>query len=96
RIAAEQQSRAQQKYRIQRQEFRASANDLQLLLIRRFQKTIITNQMVDKNCQRPQDLFRSVPCSTQTNHFIYPLRQHTHTSCGTNPCSIFKVPAINV
>ncbi|KAA6363908.1 MAG: hypothetical protein EZS28_040564, partial [Streblomastix strix] len=43
RIAAEQRSRAQQKYRIQRQEFRASANDLQLLLIRRLQKTIITN-----------------------------------------------------
>ncbi|KAA6357480.1 MAG: hypothetical protein EZS28_046993, partial [Streblomastix strix] len=44
RIAAEQRSRAQQKYRIQRQEFRATANDLQLLLIRRLQKTIITNQ----------------------------------------------------
>ncbi|KAA6362094.1 MAG: hypothetical protein EZS28_042380, partial [Streblomastix strix] len=29
RIAAEQRSRAQQKYRIQRQEFRATANDLQ-------------------------------------------------------------------
>ncbi|KAA6358716.1 MAG: hypothetical protein EZS28_045758 [Streblomastix strix] len=43
RIAAEQRSRAQQKYRIQRQEFRATANDLQLLLIRRLQKTIITN-----------------------------------------------------
>ncbi|KAA6404331.1 MAG: hypothetical protein EZS28_000149 [Streblomastix strix] len=43
RIAAEQRSRAQQKYRIQRQEFRASANDLQLLFIRRLQKTIITN-----------------------------------------------------
>ncbi|KAA6394595.1 MAG: hypothetical protein EZS28_009878 [Streblomastix strix] len=43
RIAAEQRSRAQQKYRIQRYEFRASANDLQLLLIRRLQKTIITN-----------------------------------------------------
>ncbi|KAA6355871.1 MAG: hypothetical protein EZS28_048602 [Streblomastix strix] len=43
RIAAEQRSYAQQKYRIQRQEFRASANDLQLLLIRRLQKTIITN-----------------------------------------------------
>ncbi|KAA6378432.1 MAG: hypothetical protein EZS28_026042 [Streblomastix strix] len=43
RIAAEQRSRAQQKYRIQRQEFRASAYDLQLLLIRRLQKTIITN-----------------------------------------------------
>ncbi|KAA6356638.1 MAG: hypothetical protein EZS28_047835 [Streblomastix strix] len=43
RIAAEQRSRAQQKYRIQRQEFRASANDLQLLLIRRLQKTIITD-----------------------------------------------------
>ncbi|KAA6375709.1 MAG: hypothetical protein EZS28_028765 [Streblomastix strix] len=43
RIAAEQRSRAQQKYRILRQEFRASANDLQLLLIRRLQKTIITN-----------------------------------------------------
>ncbi|KAA6352967.1 MAG: hypothetical protein EZS28_051505, partial [Streblomastix strix] len=43
RIAAEQRSRAQQKYRIQRKEFRASANDLQLLLIRRLQKTIITN-----------------------------------------------------
>ncbi|KAA6333582.1 MAG: hypothetical protein EZS28_053153, partial [Streblomastix strix] len=43
RIAAEQRSRAQQKYRIQRQEFRASAHDLQLLLIRRLQKTIITN-----------------------------------------------------
>ncbi|KAA6385424.1 MAG: hypothetical protein EZS28_019047, partial [Streblomastix strix] len=42
-IAAEQRSRAQQKYRIQRQEFRASANDLQLLLIRHLQKTIITN-----------------------------------------------------
>ncbi|KAA6371244.1 MAG: hypothetical protein EZS28_033228, partial [Streblomastix strix] len=41
--AAEQRSRAQQKYRIQRQEFRATANDLQLLLIRRLQKTIITN-----------------------------------------------------
>ncbi|KAA6378566.1 MAG: hypothetical protein EZS28_025909, partial [Streblomastix strix] len=39
RIAAEQRSRAQQKYRIQRQEFRATANDLQLLLIRRLQKT---------------------------------------------------------
>ncbi|KAA6326539.1 MAG: hypothetical protein EZS28_053938 [Streblomastix strix] len=44
RIAAEQRSRAQQKYRIQRQEFRASANDLQLLLIRRLQKIIITNK----------------------------------------------------
>ncbi|KAA6359429.1 MAG: hypothetical protein EZS28_045044 [Streblomastix strix] len=43
RIAAEQRSLAQQKYRIQRQEFRATANDLQLLLIRRLQKTIITN-----------------------------------------------------
>ncbi|KAA6370571.1 MAG: hypothetical protein EZS28_033902 [Streblomastix strix] len=43
RIAAEQRSRVQQQYRIQRQEFRASANDLQLLLIRRLQKTIITN-----------------------------------------------------
>ncbi|KAA6363427.1 MAG: hypothetical protein EZS28_041046 [Streblomastix strix] len=43
RIAAEQRSRAQQKYRIQRQEFRATANDLQLLLIQRLQKTIITN-----------------------------------------------------
>ncbi|KAA6371628.1 MAG: hypothetical protein EZS28_032845 [Streblomastix strix] len=43
RIAAEQRSRAQQKYRIQRQELRATANDLQLLLIRRLQKTIITN-----------------------------------------------------
>ncbi|KAA6360475.1 MAG: hypothetical protein EZS28_043999 [Streblomastix strix] len=43
RIAAEQRSHAQQKYRIQRQEFRATANDLQLLLIRRLQKTIITN-----------------------------------------------------
>ncbi|KAA6354464.1 MAG: hypothetical protein EZS28_050009 [Streblomastix strix] len=43
RIAAEQRQRAQQKYRIQRQEFRSSANDLQLLLIRRLQKTIITN-----------------------------------------------------
>ncbi|KAA6359588.1 MAG: hypothetical protein EZS28_044885 [Streblomastix strix] len=43
RIAAEQRSHAQQKYRKQRQEFRASANDLQLLLIRRLQKTIITN-----------------------------------------------------
>ncbi|KAA6365377.1 MAG: hypothetical protein EZS28_039096 [Streblomastix strix] len=42
-IAAKQRSRTQQKYRIQRQEFRASANDLQLLLIRRLQKTIITN-----------------------------------------------------
>ncbi|KAA6397067.1 MAG: hypothetical protein EZS28_007406 [Streblomastix strix] len=43
RIAAEQRSRAQQKYRIQRQEFRASANDLQLLLVRRLQKIIINN-----------------------------------------------------
>ncbi|KAA6375384.1 MAG: hypothetical protein EZS28_029089 [Streblomastix strix] len=43
RIAAEQRSRAQQKYRIQRQKFRVSAHDLQLLLIRRLQKTIITN-----------------------------------------------------
>ncbi|KAA6363768.1 MAG: hypothetical protein EZS28_040706 [Streblomastix strix] len=43
RIAAEQRSHAQQRYRIQRQEFWASANDLQLLLIRRLQKTIITN-----------------------------------------------------
>ncbi|KAA6374509.1 MAG: hypothetical protein EZS28_029963 [Streblomastix strix] len=43
RIAAEQRQRAQQKYRILRQEFRSSANDLQLLLIRRLQKTIITN-----------------------------------------------------
>ncbi|KAA6357260.1 MAG: hypothetical protein EZS28_047214 [Streblomastix strix] len=43
RIAAEQRSRAQQKYRIQRQKFRASANDLQLLLIRRLQKSIIIN-----------------------------------------------------
>ncbi|KAA6371510.1 MAG: hypothetical protein EZS28_032962 [Streblomastix strix] len=43
RMAAEQRSREQQKYRIKRQEFRASANDLQLLLIRRLQKTIITN-----------------------------------------------------
>ncbi|KAA6387848.1 MAG: hypothetical protein EZS28_016627 [Streblomastix strix] len=43
RIAAEQRSYAQQKYRIQRQEFRASANNLQLLSIRRLQKTIITN-----------------------------------------------------
>ncbi|KAA6388643.1 MAG: hypothetical protein EZS28_015832 [Streblomastix strix] len=42
-IAAKLRSRAQQKYRIQRQEFRASAKDLQLLLIRRLQKTIITN-----------------------------------------------------
>ncbi|KAA6391826.1 MAG: hypothetical protein EZS28_012645 [Streblomastix strix] len=48
RIAAEQRSRAQQKYRIQRQKFRATANDLQLLLIRRLQKTIIT---------KVQDLF---------------------------------------
>ncbi|KAA6396371.1 MAG: hypothetical protein EZS28_008105 [Streblomastix strix] len=46
RIAAEQRSRAQQKYRIQRQEFRASANDLQLHLIRRLQKTIITNDQI--------------------------------------------------
>ncbi|KAA6399666.1 MAG: hypothetical protein EZS28_004799 [Streblomastix strix] len=43
RIAAEQRSHAQQKYSIQRQEFRASANDLQLLQIRSLQKTIITN-----------------------------------------------------
>ncbi|KAA6398678.1 MAG: hypothetical protein EZS28_005792 [Streblomastix strix] len=41
RIATQQRQRAQQKYRIQRQEFRTSANDLQLLLIRRLQKTII-------------------------------------------------------
>ncbi|KAA6382901.1 MAG: hypothetical protein EZS28_021573 [Streblomastix strix] len=34
RIATQQRQRAQQKYRIQRQEFRTSANDLQLLLIR--------------------------------------------------------------
>ncbi|KAA6362936.1 MAG: hypothetical protein EZS28_041537 [Streblomastix strix] len=46
RIAAEQRSHAQQKYRIQRQEFRASANDLQLLLIRHLQKTIITNDQI--------------------------------------------------
>ncbi|KAA6398658.1 MAG: hypothetical protein EZS28_005821 [Streblomastix strix] len=46
RIAAEQRSRAQQKYRIQRQEFRASAYDLQLLFIRRLQKTIITNDQI--------------------------------------------------
>ncbi|KAA6349019.1 MAG: hypothetical protein EZS28_051950, partial [Streblomastix strix] len=38
RIAAEQRQRAQQRYRIQRQNFRAQANDLQLLLIRRLQK----------------------------------------------------------
>ncbi|KAA6313416.1 MAG: hypothetical protein EZS28_055756 [Streblomastix strix] len=50
--------------------------------------------MADKNCWRLQDLFRSVPCSTQTNHFIYPLRQRTHTNGGTNPCSIFKRAAI--
>ncbi|KAA6395321.1 MAG: hypothetical protein EZS28_009154 [Streblomastix strix] len=43
RIAAEQRSHVQQKYGIQRQEFRASANDLQLLLIRCLQKTFITN-----------------------------------------------------
>ncbi|KAA6377437.1 MAG: hypothetical protein EZS28_027036 [Streblomastix strix] len=41
RIATQQLQRAQQKYRIQRQEFRTSVNDLQLLLIRRLQKTII-------------------------------------------------------
>ncbi|KAA6373703.1 MAG: hypothetical protein EZS28_030770 [Streblomastix strix] len=45
RIAAEQRSHAQQKYRIQRIEFCASANDLQLLLIRRLQKTVITNKL---------------------------------------------------
>ncbi|KAA6328930.1 MAG: hypothetical protein EZS28_053662, partial [Streblomastix strix] len=43
RIAAEQRSRAQQRYRIQRQNFRAQANDLQLLLVRRLQKTVINN-----------------------------------------------------
>ncbi|KAA6364077.1 MAG: hypothetical protein EZS28_040396 [Streblomastix strix] len=43
RIAAEQRQRAQQRYRIQRQNFRAQANDLQLLLIRRLQKTVINN-----------------------------------------------------
>ncbi|KAA6400511.1 MAG: hypothetical protein EZS28_003967 [Streblomastix strix] len=48
RIAAEQRSRALQKYRIQRQEFRASANDLQLLLIRRLQKTVITDSSKPK------------------------------------------------
>ncbi|KAA6354432.1 MAG: hypothetical protein EZS28_050041 [Streblomastix strix] len=43
RIAAEQRQRAQQRYRIQRQNFRAQANDLQLLLIRRLQKIVINN-----------------------------------------------------
>ncbi|KAA6392918.1 MAG: hypothetical protein EZS28_011552 [Streblomastix strix] len=43
RVAAEQRQRAQQRYRIQRQEFRSSANDLQLILIRRLQKTVVTN-----------------------------------------------------
>ncbi|KAA6377604.1 MAG: hypothetical protein EZS28_026866, partial [Streblomastix strix] len=52
RIAAEQRSRAQQKYRIQRQEFRASANDLQLLLIRRLQKTIITNTLTKEQREK--------------------------------------------
>ncbi|KAA6361413.1 MAG: hypothetical protein EZS28_043060 [Streblomastix strix] len=52
RIAAEQRSRAQQKYRIQRQEFRATANDLQLLLIRRLQKTIITNTLTKEQREK--------------------------------------------
>ncbi|KAA6314297.1 MAG: hypothetical protein EZS28_055607, partial [Streblomastix strix] len=43
RIAAEQRQRAQQRYRIQRQNFRAQANDLQLLLIRRLHKIVISN-----------------------------------------------------
>ncbi|KAA6367361.1 MAG: hypothetical protein EZS28_037111 [Streblomastix strix] len=43
RIAAEQRQRAQQRYRIQRQNFRVQANDLQLLLIRRLQKIVINN-----------------------------------------------------
>ncbi|KAA6364887.1 MAG: hypothetical protein EZS28_039584, partial [Streblomastix strix] len=43
RIAAEQRQRAQQRYRIQRQNFRAQTNDLQLLLIRRLQKIVINN-----------------------------------------------------
>ncbi|KAA6395351.1 MAG: hypothetical protein EZS28_009123 [Streblomastix strix] len=43
RVAAEQRQRAQQRYRVQRQEFRSSANDLQLILIRRLQKTVVTN-----------------------------------------------------
>ncbi|KAA6352714.1 MAG: hypothetical protein EZS28_051759 [Streblomastix strix] len=43
RIAAEQRQRAQQRYRIQRQNFRAQANDLQLLLIRHLQKIVINN-----------------------------------------------------
>ncbi|KAA6362425.1 MAG: hypothetical protein EZS28_042048 [Streblomastix strix] len=46
RIATQQRQRAQQKYRIQRQEFRTSANDLQLLLIRRLQKTIIYDDKI--------------------------------------------------
>ncbi|KAA6393393.1 MAG: hypothetical protein EZS28_011081 [Streblomastix strix] len=43
RVAIEQRQRAQQPYRIQRQEFRSSANDLQLILIQRLQKTVVTN-----------------------------------------------------
>ncbi|KAA6377461.1 MAG: hypothetical protein EZS28_027012 [Streblomastix strix] len=42
-IAAEQRSLAKQRRRIQRQEFHACANDLQLVLIRCLQKRIITN-----------------------------------------------------
>ncbi|KAA6376708.1 MAG: hypothetical protein EZS28_027767 [Streblomastix strix] len=43
RIAAKQRQRAQQRYGIQRQNFRDQANDLQLRLIRHLQKTIINN-----------------------------------------------------
>ncbi|KAA6404135.1 MAG: hypothetical protein EZS28_000338 [Streblomastix strix] len=42
-IAAEQRQHAQQRYRIQRQNFRAQTNDLQFLLIRRLQKIVINN-----------------------------------------------------
>ncbi|KAA6358541.1 MAG: hypothetical protein EZS28_045932, partial [Streblomastix strix] len=59
--AAEQRSRAQQKYRIQRQEFRATANDLQLLLIRRLQKTIIANDYLSVSFLR-QGFYIIRPC----------------------------------
>ncbi|KAA6380392.1 MAG: hypothetical protein EZS28_024081 [Streblomastix strix] len=94
RIAAEQRSRTQQKYRIKRQEFRASANDLQLLLIRRLQKT-----MADKNISSQN--FYSVP-------FLVPPRQinslaHSASTCTLvwskylfHFCSITNKPAIKV
>ncbi|KAA6376747.1 MAG: hypothetical protein EZS28_027726 [Streblomastix strix] len=43
RIAVQQRQRAQQCYRIQHQNFRAQANDLQLLQKRRLQKIVINN-----------------------------------------------------